>query len=136
MQICFVSYQSMKLRVLEFIYTQQGQMVNPGSCFILIYDLPHLFGFVKKSGNHQRKNLFLFIGILKPHLNIGTFCKMNSCTTIKSTENKHLNQQQRLLKTIMIESERVQSLVACHEKEHYENILEFLIQLQILTSEN
>jgi len=46
-----------------------------------------------------------------------------------------LNQQQRLLRTIMIESERVQSLVQCQEKEHYENILEFLIQLQILTSE-
>ena len=36
----------------------------------------------------------------------------------------------------MIESDRVKSLVVCSEKEHYENILEFLVQLQILTSEN
>jgi len=34
----------------------------------------------------------------------------------------------------MIESDRVKSLVSCQDKEHYENILEFLIQLQVLTS--
>ena len=59
---------------------------------------------------------------------------MNSCTSLKPTENEELENHKKLVKTIMIEADRISSLINCKEKEHCENVLEFLVQLQIITS--